>query len=254
MQKQVQKSESSATARVQRLDNGLRVLSRLRPGAGVVALQAWVHVGSADEIEDHEGMAHVHEHMVFKGTQKFEQGAIDAEVASLGGEINAWTSFDETVYHLVLPNEAAATGMHLLAELLQRPRLDAEDLRSELEVVAEEIRQDQDSPSRKLSQMLFAQAYGAKHPYGRDVAGRLEAVARLDHAKLKDFNKRFYHPERVLLVVDGDVDASVLDRLIEKEWSIGRLMARQPNYSTPESGRSKSDETDACSGCASNLV
>ena len=68
-------------------------------------------------------------------------------------------------------------------------------------------------------QFLFAQAYGATHPYGRDVAGRLEAVARLDHAKLTDFNKRFYHPERVLLVVDGDVDASVLDRLIEKEWS-----------------------------------
>ena len=219
VQKQIQKSEPSSSVSVRRLDNGLRVLSRLRPGVGVVALQAWVHVGSADESEEYEGLAHVHEHMVFKGTKKFEQGAIDAEVASLGGDINAWTSFDETVYHLVLPNEATATGMHLLAELLQRPRLDADDLRSELEVVAEEIRQDQDSPSRKLSQMLFAQAYGAKHPYGRDVAGRLDAVARLDHRKLLEFNQRFYHPERVLLVIDGDVDGSELDRLIEKEWA-----------------------------------
>ena len=123
--------------------------------------------GSADGGPTHEELAHVHEHMVFKGTKRFEQGAIDNAVASLGGEINAWTSFDETVYHLVLPNEATETGMQILAELIQRPRLEAADLRSELEVVAEEIREDQDSPSRKLSQALFSQAYGAKHPHGR---------------------------------------------------------------------------------------
>ncbi len=219
----VQSKESLASVsvpvRVTRLENGLRVLSRLRPGTGVVALQAWVHVGSADESADQEGLAHVQEHMVFKGTKAFEQGAIDATVSSLGGEINAWTSFDETVYHLVLPNEAAATGMNLLAELLQRPRLDAQDLAPELEVVAEEIRQDQDSPGRKLSQALFTQAYGAGHPYGRDVAGSLEAVARLDHTKLLTFYDQFYQPERTLLVIDGDLDATVLEQLVAKEWS-----------------------------------
>jgi zinc protease len=210
-------SETSAI-QVKTLPSGLRVLRRLRPGVGVVALQAWVEVGSADEASAQEGLAHVHEHMLFKGTQSYEQGAIDATVASLGGEINAWTSFDETVYHLVLPKEAAGTGMSLLADLLQRPLMQAKDLDSELEVVAEEIRQDQDSPGRKLSQALFTQAYGAEHPYGRDVAGSLEAVARIDHTKLLGFYKQFYRPERVLLVVDGDLTAAEFDALVAKEW------------------------------------
>ena len=115
MSKDTIKPEPAEATKVQKLANGLRVLVRPRKGVGVVALQAWVQVGSADEVPTHEGLAHVHEHMVFKGTKRFEQGAIDNAVASLGGEINAWTSFDETVYHLVLPNEATETGMQILA-------------------------------------------------------------------------------------------------------------------------------------------
>lgn len=219
MSKDAIKPEPAEATKVQKLANGLRVLVRPRQGVGVVALQAWVQVGSADEVPTHEGLAHVHEHMVFKGTKRFEQGAIDNAVASVGGEINAWTSFDETVYHLVLPNEATETGMQILAELIQRPRLEAADLRSELEVVAEEIREDQDSPSRKLSQALFSQAYGAKHPYGRDVAGSIDAVARIGHEQLLEFNRLYYHPERTLLVIDGDVEPGEVQRLIDRDWA-----------------------------------
>ncbi len=238
--KQPPKSATQAGVTVRRLPNGLRVLNRLRPGMGVVALQAWVHVGSADERAEQEGLAHVHEHMLFKGTKAYAQGAIDATVAALGGEINAWTSFDETVYHLVVPKEAASTGMQLLAELLQRPKLAANDLRSELEVVAEEIRQDQDSPGRKLSQSLFRQAYGDNHPYGRDVAGSLKAVAALDHPKLLQFYKQFYQPERVLVVIDGDLTAAEADALISKEWA-----SWQANAPTPAAVRRPQAANDA---------
>jgi zinc protease len=218
---QTSKSSKPApgTPVVHRLANGLRVLHRFRPGVGVVAVQAWVDVGSGDESADEEGLAHLHEHMLFKGTKAYAAGAIDAAVARLGGEINAWTSFDETVYHLVLPSASAPTGLTILAELLQRPRLSADDLGPELDVVLEEIRQDFDVPGRKVSQKLFEAAYGTGHPYGRDIAGSAAAVRRLNHTKLTRFFARHYRPERTLLAIDGDLEAAALEKLLTQGWA-----------------------------------
>ena len=112
------------------LPNGLHVIVREDHFASVVALQAWVKVGAADEEEPEAGVAHVHEHMLFKGTAKRGVGQIAAEVESSGGNINAFTTADHTVYHLVLAGRHFATGLDILADALRHSTFDADRARA----------------------------------------------------------------------------------------------------------------------------
>ncbi|MFM2152670.1 MAG: hypothetical protein RL199_1105, partial [Pseudomonadota bacterium] len=98
------------------LDNGLTVVIEPDHRSKVVALQLWVQVGSADEAPDEAGLAHLHEHMLFKGTERRGPGDLAREVEACGGDVNAWTSFDETVYHLVLSSAFWREGLELLAD------------------------------------------------------------------------------------------------------------------------------------------
>ncbi len=107
--------------------NGLTVLLEESHAAPVAAIQAWVGVGSADETEDEAGLAHLHEHMLFKGTERRGPGVIAREVEARGGEINAWTSYDETVYHLVLASEFLGDGLDILSDSLRASTFDAID-------------------------------------------------------------------------------------------------------------------------------
>src|SRR3990172_5476859 len=102
-----------------RLPNGLTLIAEESHAAPVVALPAWVRVGSADESEELAGVAHVHEHMLFKGTARRGVGEIARLVEGSGGEINAWTSFDQTVYHLVLAADEVRVGLDILADALR---------------------------------------------------------------------------------------------------------------------------------------
>src|SRR5687768_11432366 len=111
-----------------RLENGLEVILEENHAAPVVAFQARVKVGSADEPEELAGISHLCEHMVFKGTQRRGVGHIAQEVERAGGEINAWTSYDETAYHLVLANTFFDTGLDILADTLQNSAFDADEL------------------------------------------------------------------------------------------------------------------------------
>src|SRR3954468_9236122 len=98
------------------LPNGLTVLLQRSRTAPVVAMQLWVKVGSADELPHEAGLAHLHEHMLFKGTKRRGPGEIARTVESCGGDINAWTSFDQTVYHLVVASDFFDEGLDVLAD------------------------------------------------------------------------------------------------------------------------------------------
>src|SRR5213595_1150245 len=126
-------SPDGRKARVKfRLDNGLEVVLEENHAAPVVAFQAWVKVGSADEPPELAGIAHVFEHMLFKGTARRGVGQIAQEVEAAGGEINAWTSFDQTVYHLVLASQYFDTGLDILADALFQSSFDPDELQREL--------------------------------------------------------------------------------------------------------------------------
>lgn len=189
-----------------RLDNGLAVLLEENHAAPVVAFQAWVGIGSADEPPELAGIAHVFEHMLFKGTKKRGVGQVAQEVEAAGGEINAWTSYDETVYHLVLASEFFDTGIDILADTLMNSTFDAGELERERKVVLEEIKQGLDDPDRVAAQALFHEAFDV-HPYGRPVIGSEGTVRRMTRADLLGFYKNYAVASNVTLVVVGDFDS-----------------------------------------------
>ncbi len=185
--------------------------------APVVAVQAWVRVGSADEAPDEAGLAHLHEHMLFKGTRRRAPGEIARDIEARGGEVNAWTSYDQTVYHLVLASRFFEDGLEILADALQNSAFDEGELAREIEVVVEEIKRAEDMPARRVSRDLFALAY-AVHPYGKPVLGTEESVRSFRRPKILDFYRRHYSPQSLVLAVVGDFDPQAAASLVERHW------------------------------------
>lgn len=197
-----------------RLDNGLTVVLEPQHAAEVVAFQVWVKVGSADETPDEVGLAHLHEHMLFKGTKRRGLGEIARSVEAHGGEINAWTSFDNTVYHVVMASRHASTGLDVLADAVRGSTFDADELEREIEVVAEEIKRSLDMPSRRSSKALFAEAFRV-HPYGRPVIGFEANVRAHQRPKVLAFYAKHYRPANIVLSAVGDFDEATLFPQIE---------------------------------------
>ena len=197
------------------LDNGLTVLVVEDRSAPVVALQVWVGAGSADEEDSESGLAHVHEHMLFKGTERRGVGEIAREVEASGGDINAYTSKDVTVYHITIASRFHEVGLDILADAMFHSSFDADELAKELEVVLEEYRRGRDSPERKIYEVLFDTAFGV-HSYRRTTIGDKEIIENLERDDVLAFYRKWYVPRNLTLVVTGDVDAEALRPRIEE--------------------------------------
>jgi zinc protease len=202
--------------------NGLTVLLEESYAAPVVALQAWVKVGSADETDALSGIAHLHEHMLFKGTRTRGVGEIARAIEASGGEINAWTSLEQTVYHVVVAQDEVGTGMDVLSDALRNTVFDAEELAREQEVVVEEILRALDSPGRRLSYALFNAAYET-HTYRRPVLGTADTVRSFSRDTLVGFYQQYYRPENVTLVAVGAVSEETLQKHVEQYWASWRV-------------------------------
>ncbi len=203
------------------LPNGLTVVFEEQHAAKVAAFQVWVKAGSADERPDQAGLAHLHEHMLFKGTERREPGEIARDVEAHGGEINAWTSFDQTVYHIVIASQFARMGLDILGDAVRHSAFDKEELAREIEVVCEEIKRSQDTPTRRASRDLFSTAYQV-HPYRRPVIGTEESVRSFTREKVLEFYHRYYSPKNLVLSVVGDLrEAEVrtwVDEIFGGDW------------------------------------
>lgn len=187
------------------LENGLRVVIQEDRFAPVVAVQMWVKAGSADETPDVAGAAHVHEHMLFKGTHSRPVGMIAAEIESSGGSINAFTTADHTVYHIVLASRHFSNGLSILADAIQNSTFDPVELDKELQVVMEEWKRGEDSPTTRAATELFETAF-TRHPYGRPVIGYRQTVESLTRERVVNFYQRWYRPNNMTLVIVGDLD------------------------------------------------
>jgi len=210
------------------LPNGLRVLVHEDRFAPVVALQAWVQVGAADEHDREAGVAHVHEHMLFKGTARRGVGQIAAEVESAGGQINAFTTPDHTVYHLVLAERHFGTGLDILSDALRNSTFDPDELARELKVVLEEWKRSEDMPVSRGYAELFRKTF-QRHPYGRPVIGWRKTIESFDQAMVLDFFRRWYLPNNTVLVIVGDVRVADARRLVAKTfgpWKRGVIRRR----------------------------
>lgn len=209
-----------------KLENGLKIIVDENHASRVVAAQVWVQVGSADELPEEAGLAHVHEHMLFKGTEKRKVGEIASDVEAAGGDINAWTSFDQTVYHVTIASREVDVALDILADAVQHSTFDADELGRELEVVLEELRRGNDTPSRVASEMLFRTAYTA-HPYFRPVIGYVDTVKAFSREQILAFYRKWYQPENMCLVVAGDVKPeAIVDKARELFRGNGRADAK----------------------------
>ncbi|RMG60480.1 MAG: insulinase family protein, partial [Deltaproteobacteria bacterium] len=152
------------------LENGMTVVMKENHLSPIVAVQVWVKAGSATEPPEYAGISHVLEHMAFKGTKKRGVGEIAKEVEALGGDINAYTTFDHTVYHITISSRYLENALEILADTLENSVFDEKELRKEVEVVLEEYRMNEDDPDRVSTKLLFS-TFFRKHPYGRPVIG-----------------------------------------------------------------------------------
>lgn len=196
------------------LENGLRVILAPTQAAPVVAIQAWIGVGSADETEEEAGLAHFHEHMLFKGTARRKVGQIAQDVESAGGDINAWTSFDETVYHITLPAAFYKEGLDILADVLQHSSFDAEEMKKESEVILEEIKRSQDMPTQQLGQKLFSLSF-LEHTYRRPIIGYESTVKGFGREEMLRFYRKWYVPNNIVLVIAGDFEVDEAKALVK---------------------------------------
>ena len=205
------------------LPNGLTVVMEESHASKVVAFQVWVKVGSADETPPEAGLAHVHEHMLFKGTQGRGVGEIAQAVEAAGGDINAWTSFDQTVYHIVMASRFFDQGLDVLSDAVQHSSFEAKELEKELEVVMEEVRRSRDMPGRVISELTFETAYTA-HTYRRPVIGYESTVKSFDREAVLAFYQKHYRADRMVLVITGDFDtATALEKV---RASFGKMTNR----------------------------
>ncbi len=223
-----------------RLTNGLTIVHEALHTARVVAFQIWVQVGSADEAEAEAGLAHLHEHMLFKGTAKRGPGEVARDIEAHGGEVNAWTSFDHTVYHVVMASDFAQVGLEVLADAVRAPAFNPQELAREVEVVVEEIKRAEDTPSRRASRDLFAESF-LVHPYRLPVLGTQESVRSVTREKIHDFYRRHYLPESMVLVAVGDVEEGPLLRwaeaLLGGDWGRVHATPRSRPVEPPRTGR-----------------
>ncbi|PRQ03387.1 Peptidase M16 inactive domain protein [Enhygromyxa salina] len=234
-QQQVEATQGSSRAETVslRLANGVWVLALPTPKPargyrGVASVQLWVAAGAAAERKREHGCAHLLEHMVFKpyldgqGRRRDLAGVVE----QLGGDVNAFTSHDETVFHATVPADAWTTVIESMVGAVIGREFDPELLAREQDVVVEEIRQYADDPAARSVQAMMADLYG-QHPYARSVLGEEHEVRALTPGILRGWAKRQYRGQRVVLVVAGPID------VVELEATARRLLEGLPPGGRP---------------------
>lgn len=153
--------------------------------------------------------------MLFKGTARRAPGEIARTVEAHGGRINAWTSYDQTVFHVVIASRFGRLGLDILADAVRGSAFDAGELAREIEVVCEEIKRNDDLPARRASRQFFSTAY-ARHPYGLPVIGTAASVRGFTREQVLEFYARHYTPRNLVLSAAGDFDESQLRAWVDE--------------------------------------
>jgi len=200
------------------LPNGLRVLVKENHSAPVVALLVAVQVGYFNEPDRLNGLSHLIEHMMFKGTpRRREDEQIAREVRELGGLINAGTYYEETSYYVVAPSQHLERLMEIQADAVQNSLFDAGELAKEIEVVVQESLQKRDNPTAMLYETLYSLAYDV-HRIRRWRIGHPETLRALTRDDLVQFVQETYRPENMILAIVGAVDAEQALTLARRYW------------------------------------
>src|SRR5437867_12077852 len=187
------------------LENGLTIIVREDHSAPVVSAQAWCMAGSVHEGKWlGAGLSHVLEHMLFKGTTTRPGARIDQEVQEAGGYMNAFTSFDRTVYHIDVPNTGARVAIDILCDIMQNAALPEDELEKEKQVIVREMDMNEDDPGRRAGRRLFETAY-TRSPYRLTVIGYPDIFHRVQREDIQAYYQEKYAANNVFFIVAGDV-------------------------------------------------
>lgn len=221
------------------LDNGLKVIVKTDHRAPVAVSQLWYKAGSMDEFNGTTGVAHVLEHMMFKGTPEVPAGQFTKLIAAAGGRDNAFTSRDYTTYFQQLQKSKLALAFKLEADRMQNLSLSEPDFDKEIKVVMEERRwRTDDKPQSLVVEGLMATAF-KEHPYRRPVIGWMNDLEHMTVADARNWYRRWYAPNNAVLVVVGDVEPARVFGLAETYF--GKIKARplpvrKPQTEPPQDG------------------
>ena len=222
-----------------RLPNGLRVIVKEDHRAPTVAHMVWYHAGSMDETNGTTGVAHLLEHMMFKGTPSIGPGEFSRLVAAAGGRDNAFTSRDYTAYFQQIPKERLGEMMQLEADRMRHLNLDPKEFEQEIKVVMEERRlRTEDQPRSLLYEQMLATAFQA-HPYRVPVIGWMNDLESMTVQDARDWYERWYVPNNAFLVVVGDVEHQEVFRLAEQHYGAlapRALPGRKPQVEPEQRG------------------
>lgn len=228
--------EKLFNAKYYKLDNGLQVVVFENKRAPVVTHMVWYRVGSADEAEGKSGIAHFLEHLMFKGQKDLKPGQFSKIIRSLGGQDNAFTSYDYTAYYQSVAKEHLETVMIMESGRMRNLNIPPEEFTSENKVIQEERRQRTDNDPRvQMSEQINAALF-PNHRYGVPVIGWMHEIQALTLDDAKSFYDRYYTPNNAILVVSGDVAGERVLELAKKTYG------PFPSHNIPERVRAASPE------------
>ncbi len=203
------------------LDNGLTVVTETIPSVRSVSLGVWVDVGSRDERAAENGLSHVLEHMVFKGTSKRRSHQINQTIEGRGGYLNAFTSKEHTCYYARMLDEHLDRGVDVLTDLVQRPTLAERDLEKEKQVILEELKAVEDAPDDLIFDQFEQELFGS-NPLARPIIGTKETITSFTRPMVAEYVDTHYRPERMVLAAAGNLRHRDLVRLARKYANFDR--------------------------------
>lgn len=217
------------------LDNGIRVITETVNHVQFMSMGFWVGVGSRYETEQQWGITHFIEHMLFKGTERRTAEQISSEVDAVGGQLNAFTSKENTCYYIKTLTEDFPLAMDVLSDMFLHSRFSNEEIAKEREVIIEEIKMYEDTPDDQVHDLLAANLW-PQHPLGRAILGTEESIAAFDHDMLKNYMKQYYTGSNIVVSVVGNIDHAQVVEAVKA--ALGAIPKGQKN-TFPLAGRAE---------------
>ncbi len=215
------------------LDNGMRVLVERVPHSRSVSVGLWVSVGSRDDTPSQSGIAHLVEHMLFKGTPSRSSNQISQQIDSLGGQINGGTGKEYTFYYA----QAPLTGLHqvldIISDIAQNPEFSAQDFKRERQVVLEELRARENDPEHQAHDLFISSLWQDQHPLTRCVLGTQHTVENISCDNLIKFHSDYYNPQAMTLVVCGGAHSKAVTNLASKLFKPSTTSFSKPKREPP---------------------
>ena len=218
------------------LPNGIRIVTEKMPYVRSVSMGVWVNAGARDESDAQNGLSHFIEHMIFKGTARRSAFQIAKEFDAVGGHSNAFTSMETTCYHARVMDAHLGTMVNILSDIFLNSVFDALEIERERQVIFQEIGMLEDTPEEYVH-LLTGANFWSGHPLGRSILGSRENILSFDTAIIQSFFRRFYHPERIVIAVTGNVDHERIVDLVGPSFEAIRNSEIFPDRGAPQANR-----------------